>query len=308
MQNWKDALIMNKKNTLFGLDAKSYEHEFDKAALKAMRVLPGFDSVVNFFLNWTYIKWHVIELQGSNFLVTRESCPELYDLVHDVADTLDVRPLPRFYTQWGYDINGYTTGYKEDTLLVFNSGTVDLLEEDELRYVIGHEMGHVKSGHVLYHTMGELFNKAIGQIPIVSSMSTPIYYALLYWIRMSEFTADRAGLLACQNIDAAISALIKMSGLPIKYFEKMDRDAFIKQANEFKESFGGLTDKTIKTITIAGSTHPWMVLRAAELISWYESDDYKKLVDGKSSIECKVCHLQIPVDSQKCPYCGNEDL
>ena len=292
---------MNKKNTLFGLEAKSYEHEFDKAALKTMRALPGFDTIVNFFLNWTYIKWHIIELQGSNFLVTRESCPELYDLVHNVADTLDVRPLPRFYTQWGYNINGYTTGYKEDTLLVLNSGTVDLLEEDELRYVAGHEMGHIKSGHVIYHTMGELFNTAISQIPLVSSMTTPIYYALMYWIRMSEFTADRAGLLACQNIDAAISAIIKMSGLPIKYFEKMDKTAFIKQANEFK-------DKAIKTITIASSSHPWTVLRAAELISWYESDNYKQLIENKSSIECSVCLQQIPADSKKCPFCGNEEL
>ena len=299
---------MNKKNTLFGLEAKSYEHEFDKAALKAMRALPGFDTIVNFFLNWTYIKWHVIELQGSNFLVTRESCPKLYELVHDVADTLDVRPLPRFYTQWGYNINGYTTGYKEDTLLVLNSGTVDLLEEDELRYVAGHEMGHIKSGHVIYHTMGELFNNAISQIPLVSSMTTPIYYALMYWIRMSEFTADRAGLLACQNIDAAVSAIIKMSGLPMKYFEKMDKDAFIKQACEFKEAYNGFTDKAIKTITIASSSHPWTVLRAAELISWYESGNYKQLIESKSSIECCECHMQIPADSRKCPFCGNKDL
>lgn len=299
---------MNKKNTLFGLDAKSYEHDFDKAALKTMRALPGFDTVVNFFLNWTYIKWHVIELQGSNFLVTRESCPELYELVHDVADTLDVRPLPRFYTQWGYNINGYTTGYKEDTLLVLNSGTVDLLEEDELRFVAGHEMGHVKSGHVIYHTMGELFNNAIGQIPLVSSLTTPIYYALMYWIRMSEFTADRAGLLACQNIDAAVSAIIKMSGLPIKYFEKMDKASFIKQANEFKNSFSGFTDKAIKTITIASSSHPWTVLRAAELISWYDSDNYQQLVETKTSIECSVCRQQIPADAKKCPFCGNKDL
>ena len=299
---------MNKKNTLFGLDSKSYEHDFDKAALKTMRALPGFDTVVNFFLNWTYIKWHVIELQGSNFLVTRESCPELYELVHDVADTLDVRPLPRFYTQWGYNINGYTTGYKEDTLLVLNSGTVDLLEEDELRFVAGHEMGHVKSGHVIYHTMGELFNNAIGQIPLVSSLTTPIYYALMYWIRMSEFTADRAGLLACQNIDAAVSAIIKMSGLPIKYFEKMDKASFIKQANEFKNSFSGFTDKAIKTITIASSSHPWTVLRAAELISWYDSDNYRQLVETKTSIECSVCRQQIPADAKKCPFCGNKDL
>lgn len=296
---------MNAKKVLFGLESKSYEHEFDKAALKAMKALPGFDAVVNFFLNWTFIKWHIIELQGSNFLVTRESCPELYDLIHDVADTLDVRPLPRFYTQWGYNVNGYTTGYKEDTLLVLNSGTVDLLDEDELRYVAGHEMGHIKSGHVIYHTMGELFNSAIGQIPVVSSLTTPIYYALMYWIRMSEFTADRAGLLACQNIDAAISAIIKMSGLPLKYFEKMDKEAFIKQAKEFKESFSGFTDKAIKTLTIASSSHPWTVLRAAELITWYNSEEYKSLINAETSKVCGACGLQIPANSTQCPYCGN---
>ena len=298
---------MNKKKILFGLDPKSYEHEFDKAALKAMKALPGFDTVVNFFLNWTYIKWHVIELQGSNFLVTRESCPELYDLVRDVADTLDLRPLPRFYTQWGYNINGYTTGYKEDTLLVLNSGAVDLLSEDELRYVVGHEGGHIRSAHTIYHVMAQLFNSAIGQIPIVGSLATPIYYALLYWTRMSEFTADRAGLLACQNIDAAISAIIKMSGLPQKYFDNMNKEAFIKQATEFRQSFSGFTDKAIKTLTIAGSSHPWTVLRAAELLAWYESGEYQKVFDGVSSRECGVCHSQIPAGSTKCPYCGNED-
>lgn len=297
---------MESKKILFGLNSKLYEHNFDKKALAALKAVPGFDQVVNWFLNWTYIKWHVIELQGSNFLVTRESCPELYELVHDVADTLDVRPLPRFYTQWGYDINGYTTGYKEDTILVLNSGTVDLLTDEELRYVAGHEMGHVKSGHVLYHTMGELFNVAISQIPLVSTMTKPIYYALMYWIRMSEFTADRAGLMACQNIDAAINAIIKMSGLPLKYFEKMDSDAFIKQATEFKDSFKGLADTTIKTLTIAGSSHPWTVLRAAELLKWYESGEYQKILDGIGNLVCPECNMQIPAGVKQCPYCGSK--
>lgn len=295
---------MNTKKILFGLDSNSYEHNFDKSALKALKALPGFDTVANFFLNWTFIKWHVVELQGSNFLVTRESCPELYDLIHNVADTLDVRPIPRIYTQWGYNINGYTTGYKEDTLLVLNSGTVDLLSEDELRYVAGHEMGHIKSGHVIYHVMGQLFNSAVSQIPLVSALTTPIYYALMYWNRMSEFTADRAGLLACQNIDAAINAIIKMSGLPIKYFEKMDRDAFIKQATEFRASFSGFSDNMIKTVSIMNSSHPWTVLRAAELLLWYESGEYEAILNASPTRLCPSCGMQIPANNAKCPYCG----
>ena len=297
---------MKEKKILFGLDTKSYEHDFDKAALQTLRDLPGFDTVVNFFLNWTYIKWHVVELQGSNFLVTRESCPELYDIVRNVADTLDVRPLPRFYTQWGYNINAYTTGYKEDTLLVLNTGTVDLLDEDELRYVAGHEMGHIKSGHVIYHIMADMFNIALSQIPVVNTLAQPIYYGLLYWKRMSEFTSDRAGLLACQDIDAAVSAIIKMSGLPMKYYDSMDRDAFIKQAIEFKKSFSGFTDDIIKLVSIMDETHPWTVLRAAELITWYESGEYQAILDGASNRICPVCHQQYPASLGKCPYCGYE--
>ena len=299
---------METKKVLFGLDSKSYEHDFDKKALSALKALPGFDQVANFFLNWTYIKWHVIELQGSNMLITRESCPELYDIVHNVADTLDVRPLPRFYTQWGYNVNGYTTGYKEDTLLVLNTGTIDLLSENELRYVAGHEMGHVKSGHVLYHVMAQLFNNAISQFPIGSKLATPIYYALMYWNRMSEFTADRAGLLACQDIDAAISAITKMSGLPLKYYNGFSHEAFIKQAKEFKESFSGVADSVIKTITIAGSTHPWAVLRAAELLDWYYSGAYQKILDGAQTEVCSCCGRQIPSGAKRCPVCGNSKL
>lgn len=295
---------MSERKVLFGLNPESYEHSFDRVALKTLKSLTGFSAATNFFLNWSFIKWHIIGLQGSNFLVTRESCPELYNIVHDVADTLDIRPLPRCYTQWGYYINAYTTGYKEDTLLVLNSGTVDLLTEEELRYVVGHEMGHIKSGHVLYHTMGELFNSAIADLPIVGDLATPIYYALLYWIRMSEFTADRAGLLACQDLDVAINTIIKMSGLPIKYFEKMDRNSFIKQAVEFKKNFSGFADNTIKTISILGSTHPWTVLRAAELITWYESGEYDRVLNSSSVRTCPSCNMQIPSQSDKCPFCG----
>lgn len=292
-----------EKKKLIGLDAKTYEHDFDRNALKAARALPGFDKVASFFLDWTFVKWNVVELQGSNFLVTRESCPELYDIMRNVADTLDVNPLPRFYTSWGYNINGYTTGYKESTLITLNSGTIDLLTEDEIRYVAGHEMGHVKSGHVIYHTMANLFNAAIGMIPLGEQLTAPIYYALLYWTRMSEFTADRAGLLACQNIDAAISAIIKMSGLPLKYYEKMDKEAFSKQAHEFRNSFTGIANNAIKTISIIGSSHPWTVLRAAELLEWYESGKYEQILDSIKIIT-HDCGEQIPADSKICPYCG----
>lgn len=295
-----------EKKKLIGLDPKVYEHSFDKKALEAVNKLQRFDRFTNWFINWTFLKWHVIDLQGSNFLVTRESCPDLYNQIRDVADTLDVRPLPRIYMQLGYGINGYTTGYKEDTLMVLGTGVADLLTEDELCFVVGHECGHIRSNHVLRHAMADFFNIAIKEIPFIGGiLAQSYYYTLKYWQRMSEFTADRAGLLACQDLDTAVGAIIKMSGVPTKYYNKLNHEAFVKQAVEFRELFNGVANDIIKTISILDSSHPWTVLRAAELILWVESGGYQRALDSVIVIQ-HDCGFQIPAGATKCPYCGGE--
>ena len=165
------------KKQLIGLDSTSYEHPFDKKALSAFKALKGVDMITNFVLDWTYLKWHLVELAGSNFHVTEYSCPELYAQVKRVADTLDITRIPSIYTEWGHFINAYTTGYKDSTLLVLYSGAVDLLDEEELAFIVGHEMGHIKSGHVLYHVMAGMFSNIISNMAIAAPLVQPLYYA-----------------------------------------------------------------------------------------------------------------------------------
>lgn len=290
---------------LIGLETTSYEHPFDRKALTALRALRGVDTITKFVLDWSYLKWHLVELAGSNFHVTEYSCPELYSQVRDVADTLDIDRIPSIYTEWGHFINAYTTGYKDSTLLVLYSGAVDLMSEEELRFIVGHEMGHIKSGHVLYHMMAQMFSNIISNIAIASPLVQPIYYALMYWNRMSEFTADRAGLLACQDVDAAINAIVKMSGIPGKYFETMNRDAFLQQAKDFEVKYGGTMDTIIKGISIVNDSHPWTIMRAAELIKWVESGEYESILESCQSKKCPVCQQEIAGGEIVCPYCGH---
>lgn len=289
---------------LIGLDTKVYEHPFDRAALNTLRGLPGFDTVTNFILNWAAVRWSLVALQGSNFHVTRESCPELYEQVKCNAEILGVEDFPEIYTEWGYAVNGYTTGNKDKTLLVLNSGAVDLLTDDQLNYVVGHEMGHIRSGHVLYHLMAQLFSSVIGMIPLGEAMLTPIHYALLYWQRMSEFSADRAGLLACQNPDAAIEAIIKMAGAPQKYFDRLDKAAFLKQAEEFETRFSTVADSAIRTISIASSSHPWTVYRAGELLKWINSGEYERILNEYAGVPCIHCGHPNAKNSTLCDCCG----
>ena len=123
---------------------------------------------------------------------------------------------------------------------------------------------------------------------------------------MSEFTADRAGLLACQDIDVAIQAIVKMAVLPMKYYNDKVRDSFIKQAESFQLDLNSLSEKAIKTITIATSRHPWIVLRAAELLKWYNSGEYEQIINGNSHDVCiwQDCGKPITKGSECCPYCG----
>ncbi len=290
---------------LIRLRSVDYEHPFDKAALEALRKIPLFESVTNFVLNWGTIKWEIVQLCGSAFHVTPRSCPELYKKVENVAKTLEIVQMPEIYTKWMYGINAYTTGHKDSTILVLYSGAVDLLPEAELDYIIGHEMGHIKSGHVLYHVMAAFINQIIQQMGLLASAATPIKLALGYWNRMSEFTADRAGLLACQDLDAALGCTMKMAGLPLRYFNTSNPDVFAEQAQEFLSRYGDTANTIIKNISILDDSHPWTVMRAAELIKWVQSGEYEKILNQVPVKKCPVCGAEIDAALLTCPRCGN---
>ena len=84
------------------------------------------------------------------------------------------------------------------------------------------------------------------------------------------------------------------------------KEGFLKQASEFSFDLTSLTDKTIKTVCIATSTHPWTVMRAAELIKWYESGEYQKIIDNHQTEKCiwADCAMDIRKGIEVCPHCG----
>ncbi len=288
------------RQELINLDSTSYEHPMDKEALESVRKMSLLTDATNFIMNYTSIKWQLIQLAGSSFHVTKESCYPLYSLIKESADVLDIDRLPETYTEWSYLINAYTTGYKDMTMLVLNTGTVDLLTEDELRFVIGHELGHVKSGHVIYHQMIWYMSALINKFPIAKQT---FMYELMWWYRQSEYTADRAGLLACQNIDAALSAITKMAGIPQKYFSSINKGMILKQAEDFEKSNPGMVDSIMKKLSVLDNTHPWTVKRAAELIRWVDSGDYERVLSEYAGKQCPNGHL-CKKDAKKCPICG----
>ena len=269
--------MVHNKKILTGLDHSQYEHPFDQKALEALRNTPGVELVGKYITKHLVERMYTVQYTGSHLKVTPDNYPNIYEYLQYAAQVLDVKKVPELYIEWGYDINACTVG-AENPIIVLNSGLIDICDDDEIMFIIGHELGHVKSNHMLYHMMAQVINFIIDQIPFGSIAAAPLQYALYYWDRMSEFTADRAGLMACQSKEAAIRAFMKMSGMPIKQYNNMNYQTFLQQAADFKQlDYEGL-NKVIKLISIADATHPWTVMRAAELLNWITSGSYSNFI------------------------------
>lgn len=269
-------MIHNKK-ILTDLHHSQYEHPFDKKALEALESTPGLAAAGKYVTKQTIERIYTVQYTGSHLRITKDSYPQIYEYMEYACRVLDVKRIPEMYLQWGFGIDAFTIG-SERPIVVLNSGFMDLLDDDEKLFLLGHELGHVKSDHMLYHMLAQLINYIIDMIPGGNLIGGPLRYALLYWDRMSEFTADRAGMLCCQDADAAIRVFTKKAGLPQNQFSKLNEQAFLQQAKDFDSLDYEKLNKFFKFISIVDSSHPWTVLRAAELIKWIEQGEYDRIM------------------------------
>ena len=268
---------MRERKILKGIDHSHYEHLFDQKALAALEKTPGLSLVGNYITKHLIEKIYTIQYTGSNLKVTADNYPRIYEYLQRACQILDMPFVPDLYIEWGYSINALTVG-SENPIIVLNSGLIDLCDDDEIMFIIGHECGHIKSNHMMYHMMAQVINICVDAIPGGSSIAAPLQFALYYWNRMSEFTADRAGLLCCQDRDVAVRAFMKMAGMPIKEFSSMNYQTFIQQAADFKQLDYDAMNKVIKFISIADESHPWTVMRAAELLNWINNAEFRQLI------------------------------
>ena len=80
------------------------------------------------------------------------------------------------------------------------------MDKDELQFIIGHELGHVDLGHTWLNTLVG----GMAGIPSTYGAAAILELAFRWWNCACEYSADRAGVLACSNPNKAISALIKL--------------------------------------------------------------------------------------------------
>ncbi len=276
---------MADKVPLPKISSQSFEHPADRAALEALKKTAGFDRLMRAISRLgADAVWRVIN-ESSNVRLSEQQVGSVWRIHRECARVLDLDPVPPLYLAHDVRVNAYTSGV-DAPFVVVTSGLVEGFTDEELAVVIGHEMGHILAGHVLYGMVARSIGLLLGVLgdltPMGGLIRLSLFSALQYWSRCAELTADRAGLLAGQDPRVALTVEMKLGAGPGgRIARELDLDAFLAQAREFEDVPQGAAERLWRTMLENDRSHPWPVVRARELQRWVADGSFERILGGE---------------------------
>lgn len=224
-------------------------------------------------LSYQMTRSHHLSLVRQSIPVTPRRAPQLTSLVQECQLKLQPGEIETYVTP-SRMLNAYTFGVSSPKVVVLYSSLLDVMDADELRFIIGHELGHVRLGHTW-------LNSLIGGLAGVPSpfiAAALLALAFRSWNRACEFSADRAGLLACGKPEKAITALIKLVA-PQAASSPQAMQRVYQMLDAQDEHPGQVLAELV-------ATHPLMIRRLEMLQRYARTEEYRRLqalVDGNLS-------------------------
>lgn len=261
------------------IDYKQFIHPQDKQALEALKKIPLLDTVLKQYMKAVNENLlHGINM-ASKIRLSPTQLPNLYFLLPPICEKLGLEE-PEFFLEMDPQPNAYTSGDTKP-FIVINSGLVELLKEDELKSAIAHECGHILCHHVLYHMLARLLISGTGFVGgnffgLGDVITAPLEWALLYWVRRSEYSADRVSAYVMDDAEVVVKTQMRLSGGNSNITENVNLEEYLQQAMEYRSSMDeSKFSKLLQYIAIKDATHPFSAIRAIEVREWFYSGTLK---------------------------------
>jgi Zn-dependent protease with chaperone function len=250
--------------------APSYAHPVDEWILRTLNSLPV-KAVMNRAID-TMISYQFGDELASSISVDQRSFPDLFQILGRCARTLGIS-LPHAVVRQGDGFNASTAGTDDYAFIIISSDIAQFFAPEEIGFVIGHECGHIASGHMLYHVLGGVVTDGVAaHVPIVGTvLSLTAGAPLRAWSRRSEITADRAGLLCCGDIRVAERALLRLVAGHAD-INRIDLDDYLQRHRHTADLHGLGRWREIF------ASHPMIPKRIEALRLFAESDLYRRLI------------------------------
>ncbi|MBX3112504.1 MAG: M48 family metallopeptidase [Fimbriimonadaceae bacterium] len=267
------------------ISTDAFMADTDRQALEALKKIPFFEVVLRKFHEIGVDRALYVMNMGMSVRCGPKQFKTLHEILRESCEILDM-PEPELYVTNNPFPNAWTGGV-ERPYITLRSSIVDAFTDEQLFDLIGHELGHIKAGHVLYMEMGRVLMQLLdllGQYTfgVTSAASTGLVVAFFEWSRQAELTCDRAGLLTCQDFHVASDSLLRLTAGSTRFAGEMSVDAFLDQARMYQDM--SLGDEIMKLLVFlaygAWLTHPIPVQRMQELERWHLSGAYDKIMAG----------------------------
>jgi len=200
---------------------------------------------------------------GTLVRVSPRQFHELHKLATDAAENLATQPVP-IYVKRSSEQNIYTLGFWGSPLIVITSSMIDQMDPGNLQFFIGREIGHIHAGHTWLRTL----LKPLGsEVPVIGRLLNSVVFG--DWVNRAEFTADRAGFIACNSLTSAVSAMLKF-GVGVSLFQKLDIREFLEQIKDV-HTVGGRVTEII-------AEQPYLTERVRHLVRFSLSDQFRVIM------------------------------
>ena len=189
----------------------------------------------------------VAHLRSEAVRVDEQQLPDLHRTFLEVCQQLGVTQPPALYViQAGGMLNAFATRFSGRNFVVVYSDFLEALGamSPEMKFILGHELGHIKSNHVLKHIFlgpGMLF-----------PLAGPAYR------RAWESSCDRYGAFASQDVEGSVRAMMTLCGGK-ENGRRLSADAFAHQYLDERGFFVSLHEIT--------ATYPTLSRRVSDLIA-----------------------------------------
>jgi Zn-dependent protease with chaperone function len=201
--------------------------------------------------------------------VNSKTEPELTRLTQGVMARLRPGPIELFIAPVNA-LNAYTFGLSNPKVVVLYSALFNEMDEDEIQFILGHELGHVSLGHTWLNTLLGGMAGGMAGIPAPIGPAILLTGAFLWWNRACEYSADRAGLLACGKLNKATSALVKLQAGPGKVHNSADLQRILQLIEQED-------DNSVNILGESLATHPMIIRRITALRHYATTQDYQHL-------------------------------
>jgi len=292
------------------IDSKFYLHPSDRAALKALKAIPGFQQLMKFFMSIWNEKLFRIENMSSNLRVNDNQMKKYYDMLPPICDKLGIE-IPELYIKMDVQPNAYTYGDTKP-FIVLTSGLLERFPDDLVATVIAHECGHIACHHTLYSTMGRILlngtltaTSGLGAAQLISESLSIAFY---YWMRCSEFSADRAAII-CDGGSGDITRMcMHFSGYDPRFNEEANLEEFMSQAQDYSSMMtDSKVNKLLEFYMYKSIDHPLNSVRAFEAKKWADGEDAKRVFDYLENGQSEILDtFLLPVPDSAKKLCGQD--